>query len=129
MKLAAALAAVLKAREDSKRPLAVLLTGHNGSGKSTLWYEKLAPVLEMPLINADRMMMSILPPGDPRTWQPWARILRDEDPQWMRVSQRGVQAFVAEAMAAQLPFATETVFSHWHVDATGRIESEDHAGS
>lgn len=79
MKLAAALAAVLKAREDSNRPLAVLLTGHNGSGKSTLWYEKLAPVLEMPLINADRMMMSILPPGDPRTWQPWARTLRDED--------------------------------------------------
>lgn len=124
MKLAAALAAVLKAREDSNRPLAVLLTGHNGSGKSTLWYEKLAPVLEMPLINADRMMMSILPPGDSRTWQPWARTLRDEDLQWMRVSQRGVQAFVAEAMAAQLPFATETVFSHWHVDATGRIESK-----
>lgn len=35
--------------------------GHNGSGKSTMWNLHLADRFQIPLINADRMMMSILP--------------------------------------------------------------------
>lgn len=99
---------------------AVVLAGHNGSGKSTLWYEKLAPVLEMPLINADRMMLSILPEDVP----PWAQSLRDTDAAWMEVAQRGVHAFVAEAQTKRVRFAMETVFSHWKVDGEGRIVSK-----
>ena len=52
---------VLKAQAESGKPLAIVLAGHNGSGKSTLWYKQLAPTIQIPLINADRMMMSILP--------------------------------------------------------------------
>jgi len=47
--------------------VAFVLAGHNGSGKSTLWYSRLAESLRMPLVNADRMMMSILPDADPLT--------------------------------------------------------------
>jgi len=124
VKLPDAIRFVLDACTEQQKPLAVVLAGHNGSGKSTLWYERLAPAFQMPLINADRMMVSILPPGDPLAWSPWAKELRDKNDQWMRVAQRGVQAFVAEAMAARLPIATETVFSHWHMDTMGRIESK-----
>ena len=44
------------------KPLAIVLAGHNGSGKSTLWYDKLADQLRIPLVNADRLTLSILPP-------------------------------------------------------------------
>src|SRR3954452_15433949 len=59
--LADAVGEVLKAQAESGKPLAIVLAGHNGSGKSTLWYKQLAPTIRIPLINADRMMMSILP--------------------------------------------------------------------
>ena len=71
------------------RPAAFVLAGHNGSGKSTLWYERLVPTLQMPLVNADRLTASILPPVDDRTHKlpAWAHpvvangklYLRDQD--------------------------------------------------
>ena len=42
----------------------------------------------------------------------------------MGVAQRGVQAFVAQAMAKQVPFAMETVFSHWVDLGNGQYESK-----
>jgi predicted ATPase len=57
----AAIREVRAAQEATEKPLAIVLAGHNGSGKSTLWYRSLADELQVPLINADRMMLSILP--------------------------------------------------------------------
>lgn len=123
--LAEAVASVRKAQAASGKPVAVILCGHNGSGKSTLWYEHLAEVFRIPLINADRMMMSILPEvSKGARLPPWAQDLRDTDLSWMRVAQNGVQAFVAQAMGASVPFAMETVFSHWVEHPDGRIESK-----
>jgi hypothetical protein len=46
-----------------------------------MWRSVLADRLEMPLINADRMMLSILPePGEDRQLVAWAARLRDQDP-------------------------------------------------
>lgn len=97
------------------RPVAFVLAGHNGSGKSTLWYSRLAASLQMPLINADRMMMSILPDADHRTGHipAWAQRLRDDDEKWQVLSQEGVRAFKSLVMDQRMPFAFETVFSHW----------------
>ncbi|WP_395015333.1 zeta toxin family protein [Dongia sp.] len=117
---------VSKTQRASGKPLAIVLAGHNGSGKSTLWYKRLAPVLKMPLVNADRLMMSILPeqvlPEHPLP--KWAQTLRDKHEGWMRVSQQGVQAFVAQAMSNQVPFAMETVFSHWKRQPDGSYASK-----
>jgi predicted ABC-type ATPase len=116
---------VLELQRKSKKPLAVVLAGHNGSGKSTMWYRHLAPSLQMPLVNADRMMMSILPEvADPLDLPSWASRLRDNDTSWMAVAQQGVQAFVAHAMAQQVPFAMETVFSHWEPREDGTVDSK-----
>ncbi len=113
---------VLAAQKKSHKPLAVILAGHNGSGKSTMWYEKgLADKFQIPLINADRMMLSILPEG---LGTSWASKIRDSDQSWMRVAQKGVEAFVAQAMAQKVPFAMETVFSHWKKLPGGKIESK-----
>jgi predicted ABC-type ATPase len=97
------------------RPVAFVLAGHNGAGKSTLWYSRLAGSLRMPLINADRMMMSILPDADARTGHipAWAQQLRDDDEKWQVLSQEGVRAFKSLVMDQRMPFAFETVFSHW----------------
>jgi predicted ABC-type ATPase len=57
----AAVDAVLRTQGATHKPLGVILAGHNGSGKSTMWRRSLAHRLEMPLINADRTMLSILP--------------------------------------------------------------------
>lgn len=122
--LRAAVARVQDAQIASKKPLAVVLAGHNGSGKSTLWYERLAGRFQIPLINADRMMMSVLPEANERGLPAWASRLRDTDGSWMQVSQRGVQAFVAQAMLHGVPFAMETVFSDWRAQADGRIASK-----
>ena len=123
--LAEAVDTVLRAQEQTQKPLSVILAGHNGSGKSTMWRRSLADRLEMPLINADRMMLSILPePGEDGHLVPWAARLRDRDVGWMRVAQQGVQAFVGHAMAARVPFAMETVFSYWAEQPDGRIASK-----
>lgn len=42
----------------------------------------------------------------------------------MRVAQDGVQAFVTHAMANKIPFAMETVFSHWREREDGTVESK-----
>lgn len=120
-----AVKAVLERQRASCKPLAVVLAGHNGSGKSTLWYGRLAPRLQIPLINADRMMMSILPEVEAGQALPaWASRLRDKDENWMRVAQNGVQAFVSHAMVNKVPFAMETVFSHWLKRADGTFDSK-----
>ena len=117
---------VLKAQKASDKPLAIVLAGHNGSGKSTMWYERgLADKFQMPLINADRMMLSILPESAAgQDMPPWAVAIRDLDPSWMEVAQKGVVAFVERAMDHKVPFAMETVFSHWRERADGKRESK-----
>ena len=123
--LAQAVNHVLKAQKKSEKPLAIILAGHNGSGKSTMWYKHLANQLQIPLINADRMMMSVLPEvKDSAKLPKWASTLRDKDEGWMHVAQGGVHAFVAQALAHKVPFATETVFSHWIEHDDGKIESK-----
>jgi len=123
--LATAVDHVLAAQEQSKKPLAIVLAGHNGSGKSTMWYQHMVDRLQIPLINADRMMMLILPEVTCGGRLPnWASSLRDNDTSWMQVAQKGVQAFVAQAMAYKVPFAMETVFSHWRDLGKGKIESK-----
>ena len=123
--LAQAVDHVFAAQKKSKKPLAIILAGHNGSGKSTMWYDRLANVFQIPLINADRMMMSILPEvGKDEVLPTWASELRDKNQGWMRVAQDGVQAFVVQALANKVPFATETVFSHWKDLGKGKFESK-----
>ncbi len=119
--VAAAVDEVLAAQRASGKPLAIILAGHNGSGKSTMWYRHLAPQIQIPLVNADRMMLSILPEAP---LPDWATALRDDDESWMKVSQNGVQAFVAEALSKGVPFALETVFSHWKELPDGTFESK-----
>ena len=120
-----ALNTVLRAPVESGAPVGVILAGHNGSGKSTLWRRTIADRLQIPLINADRMMVSILPEaGMDGHLVPWAAQLRDKDERWMRVAQQGVQSFVSHAMAAKVPFAMETVFSYWQEQPDGRIASK-----
>jgi predicted ABC-type ATPase len=107
------------------KPLAILLAGHNGSGKSTLWYIKLADELQIPLVNADRLMMSILPePDENLKLRPWAASLRDNDQRWQKVSQEGVQRFRELIMDQRLPFAFETVFSYLQKQADGQYRSK-----
>lgn len=118
---------VLKAQKDSGKALAIVLAGHNGSGKSTLWYgkERLAEKFQIPLINADRMMLSILPQPDAEEALPeWAVNIRDKDQSWMGVAQKGVEAFVAQAMYHKVPFAMETVFSYWKRTPSGTVKSK-----
>ena len=116
---------ILQAQRSTKKPLAIILAGHNGSGKSTMWRRTLSAQLQIPLVNADRMMLSILPePGDDGALETWAQHLRDTDTNWMKVAQNGVQAFVGHAIQARVPFAMETVFSHWDVQPDGTISSK-----
>jgi predicted ABC-type ATPase len=123
--LGEALDALQARQQASEKPLAVVLAGHNGSGKSTMWYHYLVTTLEIPLVNADRMMMSILPEvGSGLDLPEWAVRLRDQDKSWMKVAQKGVEAFVGQAMGESLPFAMETVFSHWVEHPDGRTESK-----
>jgi predicted ABC-type ATPase len=123
--LAQAVAQVLEAQRKTKRPLAIVLAGHNGSGKSTMWRRSLAGTLQIPLVNADRMMLSILPePGEDGHLPGWAATLRDTDRGWMGVAQQGVNAFVGHAMGAKVPFAMETVFSYWEELPDGRVLSK-----
>ena len=120
-----AIAEVQLAQRDSQKPLAVILAGHNGSGKSTMWRSHLSPSFQIPLVNADRMMLSILPEADSKgKLIKWAQELRDSDESWMKVAQKGVEAFVGQAMARGVPFAMETVFSYWEELADGTVKSK-----
>lgn len=121
----AAIDDVLDEQRTSGKPLAVILAGHNGSGKSTYWYRRLAGRLQIPLVNADRMMLSILPEQAAGGKLPlWAAKLRDDNASWMRVAQEGVRVFVQLAMEQKVPFAMETVFSHWQIRPDGSIDSK-----
>jgi predicted ABC-type ATPase len=123
--LSTAVDAVLSVQAQSGKPLAIILAGHNGSGKSTMWYRHLAPALKVPLINADRMMLSILPEaGSSGRLPAWAQELRDTDRNWMGVARESVDSFVVNAMRAAVPFAYETVFSHWVEHEDGTVESK-----
>jgi predicted ABC-type ATPase len=57
-----------------------VLAGHNGSGKSTMWNKRLSDRLKIPLINADRLTLSILPDRSPIPT--WAQSFRDNDERW-----------------------------------------------
>jgi predicted ABC-type ATPase len=121
------LAALLsRAQADADtRPLAFVLAGHNGSGKSTLWYERMAPVLQRPLINADRLILSILPPSEEGGHLVyWAARMRDEDERWQRLAQAGVVAFQRLVTEQKMSFALETVFSYWQPQPDGTVKSK-----
>lgn len=91
--LQGAVDAILADQKSSGKPLAIIVAGHNGSGKSTMWYQHLSAKFQIPLINADRMMMSILPEVAAGERLPgWASELRDQNTNWMRVAQKGVEA-------------------------------------
>lgn len=111
---------------DDGRPAAFVLAGHNGSGKSTLWSELLSDDLRIPLINADRLTESILPPRDRNTDRlpRWAEQLRNEDVRWQKLSQDGVRVFTDLAMDQKIPFAFETVFSDWRPQPDGTVASK-----
>ena len=124
MTVAAGVDRTLQAQIASGKPLGVILAGHNGSGKSTMWRAHLSPKLQIPLVNADRMMLAILPePDEVGFLPPWAATLRDSNEGWMRVAQQGVEAFVVQAIVNNVPFAMETVFSQWIVRPDGSISS------
>ncbi len=53
---------LLNTKAADNKPVAIVLAGHNGSGKSTFWYDRLADDLQIPLVNADRITLSLLPP-------------------------------------------------------------------
>jgi predicted ABC-type ATPase len=102
-----------------------VLAGHNGSGKTSLWTKKLSDFLRIPLINADRLTESILPPpGDDGRLPNWAQQLRNADEQWQLLSQESVRAIRSFAMQMKLPFAFETVFSHWQPKTDRSFESK-----
>lgn len=123
--IAEAVEEVSREQLRSEKPLAVILAGHNGSGKSTMWLKHLSPAFQIPLVNADRMMLSVLPEPDHTRGLPrWAQELRDTNTSWMAVAQNGVEAFVAQAMSRGVPFAMETVFSHWRDLGDGKFESK-----
>jgi predicted ABC-type ATPase len=116
---------VRQAQTNTNKPLAIIVAGHNGSGKSTMWRRDLSGALQMPLINADRLALSIYPEADGEGFLPgWAAAMRDGDPAWLRVTQQGVTSFIGHAMAAKVPFAMETVFSHEAVRANGVRETK-----
>ncbi|KAI1694466.1 hypothetical protein Ddc_22097 [Ditylenchus destructor] len=54
----------------------------------------------------------------------WAQKLRNDDDRWARMSQEGVRAFKSLVMREGLPFAFETVFSHYVRHPDGHIESK-----
>lgn len=90
-----------------------------------MWYKHLVDRLRVPLINADRMMLSILPePLTSGQLPVWAQELRDTSEAWMYVSQQGVTGFTSAAMGRRIPFAIETVFSHWSTNPDGSISSK-----
>jgi predicted ABC-type ATPase len=118
----AALSAILNGLDS---PLAIILAGHNGSGKSTFWYERLANRVQLPLLNADRLMLSFLPEiNEERPLPGWAVQLRDQDLAWMSIAQHGVASMIDSASQQRVAFGSETVFSHWVVLPDGSVQSK-----
>lgn len=75
-------------------------------------------MLQIPLINADRLTLSILPApkGNPPVLPAWAAALRDKDDRWQRLSQEGVQLFMGLIMAERMPFAFAITFQSSETD-------------
>lgn len=85
----------------------------------------MAPVLQRPLINADRLITSTLPPADATgRLVPWAARMRDEDVRWQVLGQEGVAAFMQLVTSRKMSFAFETVFSHWERQPDGSYKSK-----
>ncbi|AEU38563.1 zeta toxin family protein [Granulicella mallensis] len=116
---------LLKIAAAEGKPIALVLAGHNGSGKSTLWYDRLADGLQIPLVNADRLTLSLLPPVDEdQKLKQWAERLRDGDERWQKLSQDGVQLFMGLIMDQGMSFAFETVFSYLEQQPDGSFKSK-----
>jgi predicted ABC-type ATPase len=116
---------LLRIATAEDKPTAIVLAGHNGSGKSTLWYDRLADGLQIPLVNADRLTLSLLPNPDINLkLRAWAAQLRDQDERWQKLSQEGVQLFMGLIMDQGMSFAFETVFSHLEKQADGTVRSK-----
>ncbi|MDP9050395.1 MAG: zeta toxin family protein [Acidobacteriota bacterium] len=119
------MASLLKIAVAGDKPIALVLAGHNGSGKSTLWYDRLADALEIPLVNADRLTLSLLPPvAEDQKLKQWAERLRDEDERWQKLSQDGVQLFMGLIMDQGMYFSFETVFSYFQRQSDGTFRSK-----
>lgn len=91
-------------QDERKQPLAIILAGHNGSGKSTFWRRNLADELQMPLVNADRMMLAILPEqASDGALPPWAAGLRDTDQSGLTITRAriGRRAWLSDVAAAE----------------------------
>ena len=83
--LFSAVAQIREAQQQTRKPLAIIVAGHNGSGKSTMRRRELSGVLQMPLVNADRLALSIYPEANDRGFLPeWAARMRDGDEAWLR---------------------------------------------
>ena len=52
-------------------------------------------------------MLSVLPDVPVDKWPRWAKALRDKNNAWMGVAQKGVESFVAQAMAQKVAFACD----------------------
>jgi len=116
---------LLKIAAAERKPIALVLAGHNGSGKSTLWYDRLADGLQIPLVNADRLTLSLLPPVDAdQKLKQWAERLRDGDERWQKLSQDAVQLFMGLIMDQGMSFAFETVFSYLEQRPDGSFKSK-----
>jgi len=116
---------LLRTSAPEHKPVVIVLAGHNGSVKSTLWYDRLADDLQLPLVNADRLTLSLLPPaGADNKLKAWASRLRDGDERWQKLSQDGVQLFMGLAMDQGMSFAFETVFSYMEVQPDGTFRSK-----
>ena len=77
-----------------------------------MWYVDLADKFQFPLVNADRMMMSILPEVNSGMRLPaWASTLRDRNQSWMQVAQKGVEAFVAQAIRQAVSVADAAILT------------------
>lgn len=122
--LATHLRRALSSAGRESKPVAFIVAGHNGSGKSTLWYQRLANHVQIPLVNADRLTLSILPPTSSGRLSGWAQRLRDHDVRWQWLAQQGVQLFTGLIMAQKMPFAFETVFSFLRRRPNGSYESK-----
>ena len=81
----------------SPDPVLHVLAGPNGAGKTTFYDEVLAPVTQLPFVNADLVAA--------RRW-PDAAAEHAYDAARLAAAER------AELIAARTSFATETVFSH-----------------
>lgn len=83
--------------KNDNRPTLVILAGPNGAGKSTLYETRVAPVLNVPFINADNIQRDELNESNVEAAYKAARIAAERREQ-----------FLTERKS----FATETVFSH-----------------